>query len=344
MIDESTSALDATSRLLVSEAVRRRRKNKTTVVITHDLSQIERGDFIYALKNGRVVEQGYRSDLEKVEGGEWRILMDSQMQTKGGNAFMATTNLNADLQEPTDNDNGVGQTADSKHQRLKRPSTRPLTIGGFTFDLLSGVRKSTVTRKPKFIPCNHGSLMPVGASGEITPHQTLRHVSSAPFPTVEHDISSRNLTVDMETLMLQRTGAEASRKRRFDGDIQDRRMCSLDRPSSPFEIVPNPHHSSEHDQEPFWRLISDMYPSIPHIPWIVVGLIVCILSGAMTPIFSSLLSRLLFEVSIGASNVSAINRFGSMVLGAAALDGIFIGLKYFIMETVSTSWVTRLRS
>jgi hypothetical protein len=67
----------------------------------------------------------------------------------------------------------------------------------------------------------------------------------------------------------------------------------------------------------------DVYSSIPHKWVVLLGLVFCVLSGAMTPIFSILLSRLLFEVSIGASDVSSINRFGAIVLAAAAFDGLF---------------------
>ncbi|KIJ92373.1 hypothetical protein K443DRAFT_13655 [Laccaria amethystina LaAM-08-1] len=56
----------------------------------------------------------------------------------------------------------------------------------------------------------------------------------------------------------------------------------------------------------FWALIRSVYPTIPHKPFVLLGLVGCCLSGAMTPIFS-LLSRLLFEVAIGARNVSTIN-------------------------------------
>jgi ATP-binding cassette subfamily B (MDR/TAP) protein 1 len=35
--------------------------NKTTIVIAHELSQIEPQDFVYVLKGGTVVEQGFRS-------------------------------------------------------------------------------------------------------------------------------------------------------------------------------------------------------------------------------------------------------------------------------------------
>ena len=65
--------------------------HKTTIIITNDLSQIESSDFVYVLKDGRVVEQGFRYDLETVseEGedgdgrGEFRKMMEQQKQTGG---------------------------------------------------------------------------------------------------------------------------------------------------------------------------------------------------------------------------------------------------------------------
>src|SRR5262245_9902031 len=155
-------------------------------------------------------------------------------------------------------------------------------------------------------------------------------------------MSGGRFTFDMERFIVQRTGAEATRKRQLGGDIKDRRKGSLERPFSAFEMVSNPHQSSEYrQQQPFRRLVRDIYSSIPNVPLVVIGLVACILNGTMTPVFSFLLSRLLFEVSTGASNVSAI-KFGAIVLGAAALDGLLFGLKYFIMETASNAWVSRV--
>ncbi|KAL8290518.1 hypothetical protein RQP46_002776 [Phenoliferia psychrophenolica] len=78
ILDEATSALDATSRLLVSEAVKLWRKNQTTIVITHDLTPISDGDFVYVMADGRVVEQGYRKDLEANTGGPFHSMAHSQ--------------------------------------------------------------------------------------------------------------------------------------------------------------------------------------------------------------------------------------------------------------------------
>jgi ATP-binding cassette subfamily B (MDR/TAP) protein 1 len=63
----------------------------------------------------------------------------------------------------------------------------------------------------------------------------------------------------------------------------------------------------------------------------------------MTPVFSFLLSRLLFEVSSSTHNVSTINFFGRVVLGIAALDELLMDLKYFLMETAGNAWVLCIR-
>ncbi|PBK83561.1 hypothetical protein ARMGADRAFT_1089193 [Armillaria gallica] len=57
--DEAISALDPTSRVLVIRVFKKWREDRTTIVITRDLSQITLKAFIYVLRNGTVIEQGY---------------------------------------------------------------------------------------------------------------------------------------------------------------------------------------------------------------------------------------------------------------------------------------------
>lgn len=65
ILDESTSALDFPSRVAVMAALRSWRKGKTTIVITHDLSQIGENDFMYIMDQGKVVFKGYRQAVER---------------------------------------------------------------------------------------------------------------------------------------------------------------------------------------------------------------------------------------------------------------------------------------
>jgi ATP-binding cassette subfamily B (MDR/TAP) protein 1 len=83
LTDEATSALDVISRVLVFEAIKERQKNKTTILITHDLSQITSKDFTYVLKSGFIFEQGYREDLEMLPEGEFRRLLVAQSEAGG---------------------------------------------------------------------------------------------------------------------------------------------------------------------------------------------------------------------------------------------------------------------
>ena len=69
ILDESTSALDHISRTTVMTAIREWRAEKTTIIITHDMTQIRNDDFVYVLDDGYVVAEGYKenvvADLEK---------------------------------------------------------------------------------------------------------------------------------------------------------------------------------------------------------------------------------------------------------------------------------------
>ncbi|KAK5090510.1 ATP-dependent permease [Lithohypha guttulata] len=64
VLDESTSALDHTAKIHIMRNLREWRSGKTTIIITHDMSQIRSGDFMYAFKDGRIISEGYRSTAE----------------------------------------------------------------------------------------------------------------------------------------------------------------------------------------------------------------------------------------------------------------------------------------
>ena len=78
ILDESTSALDQISRSLMLEAIRHWRKGKTTIFITHDISQIDDNDYLYLLHNGSIVEQGQRHFLQNSENTFFRSFLRTE--------------------------------------------------------------------------------------------------------------------------------------------------------------------------------------------------------------------------------------------------------------------------
>jgi subfamily B ATP-binding cassette protein MsbA len=68
LLDEATSALDSESERLVQEALEQLMKDRTTFVIAHRLTTIQRADRILVLNKGRLVETGTHAELMDRKG------------------------------------------------------------------------------------------------------------------------------------------------------------------------------------------------------------------------------------------------------------------------------------
>jgi ABC-type bacteriocin/lantibiotic exporter with double-glycine peptidase domain len=69
-LDEPTASLDAVATEQIKNSLDAIKENRTTVVISHSISQIIDSDVIYVLKEGRVVEIGTHGELYQ-EGGTY---------------------------------------------------------------------------------------------------------------------------------------------------------------------------------------------------------------------------------------------------------------------------------
>jgi ATP-binding cassette, subfamily B, bacterial MsbA len=63
LLDEATSALDSESERFIQQSLDRLMSDRTTFVVAHRLSTIERADRIVVLEAGRIVEIGSHQDL-----------------------------------------------------------------------------------------------------------------------------------------------------------------------------------------------------------------------------------------------------------------------------------------
>lgn len=79
ILDEATSSVDTETELLIREAIDKITAGRTSVLIAHRLSTVQKADRIIVLDKGKILEEGtHRELLEK--GGQYRRLFDLQLK------------------------------------------------------------------------------------------------------------------------------------------------------------------------------------------------------------------------------------------------------------------------
>ena len=355
--DEATSALDATSRVLVFEAIKQWRKNKTTIVITHDLSQISPEDFVIVMKDGVNVETGYRDDLEVIKGGHF-----SEMATSQGTA-LPERDIDQELAEKEREVQAILDETEEDEFEDTAPLIKHLSLGNWMFDAVADLtnksrpqdvvpprvsrvidnetfstlprprRPSSVYIPPLTIP------EPAAMSNPPDHRLSLQFSPTSPVFTLRSEpsyvLDDEDFDAEKDTIKRSATQASSRRAQQRTRSKPDLRAVTVEKLA--------PETSSIEAPVSLLELLCDIYPTLPHKFLIILGLFVAAASGAVTPVFSFVLSKLFVQVSAGAKDVSLINIFGGIVLALAAMDGLFLGLKYFILEKIAISWVNRLR-
>jgi ATP-binding cassette subfamily B (MDR/TAP) protein 1 len=117
ILDESTSALDYITRSAIINSIRIWRQGKTTIIITHDVSQVSPDDAVYVMDNARVVQQGLRKVLEADPHSAFHTLVDQP----------ETDEVNDALSSSDETDDIIFMYAGSWNaEPLPRPSTAAL--------------------------------------------------------------------------------------------------------------------------------------------------------------------------------------------------------------------------
>ena len=68
MLDEATSSLDSVSESYIQDAFNELMKGKTTIIIAHRLSTVQKMDRIIVLHEGEIVEEGTHKELLQKDG------------------------------------------------------------------------------------------------------------------------------------------------------------------------------------------------------------------------------------------------------------------------------------
>ncbi|EEY17864.1 multidrug resistance protein [Verticillium alfalfae VaMs.102] len=375
ILDEVTSGLDLVSKTLVMEAIRVWRRDKTTIIITHDVSQIKDDDYVFVMEKSRLVQEGYRRDISVDEGGFFAALLsalhDEDIESEG------SADIPSPLQESfTDNESSlVSNPRESSFvgkmimreldQAFERPDTghssRPFSLGHGTtratelrmtriWDTPSRSRMRFSRGLSWHVADGEASVLDENRKGAVKAR--ARPMSSGYDETTSSWRHSLDL-VQMAGVNIQhlRIGTPASRqswrqtshplppdKKAFDTRCgPEAARPNMVMADTQQNVLPNP--SSIALSRSVWAQLSN-----PDRLKLLSGIILCIVVAVSGPLFAFALTRLL-ETFWADEDVqrSVGQKWAVVMVAVAVIDGLSTWLGRYLMEFSGQAWVNALR-
>jgi ATP-binding cassette, subfamily B (MDR/TAP), member 1 len=115
LLDEATSALDPNAERIVQRALDNISVGRTTIMIAHKLSTVQRADTIAVMSAGRIVEQGTHSQLLSRDGAYARLVRSQDLEKEA-----ATVVEERELSDP--------ETVCEKEEDEKHPKAAATTV------------------------------------------------------------------------------------------------------------------------------------------------------------------------------------------------------------------------
>ena len=372
ILDESTSALDYITRATVLQAIRTWRRGKTTIIITHDLSQIEREDFLYLFDNAEILEKGYRKDLE-TRFGLFHTLLASHEKEVVDEEYLSEDEF--EHNEPM-------STYD---QSLETPSPRRRPLSGIMFgeSVVSPLLRSASKRLSSYERDNNldealGSFHTApGTSGlsaefgspvtdfELKEYGSKRssigsrlsvptqNQKSPTYPPLQrsrsrpgsrpasrpgsmlsrNDSYPRRLSVVSERIVPRDTNDTRWRRTRF-----RRKM-------KPLNTRENTEPLASSSPLGIREILKTIWPNVNLKSRItlIIGVFAAFVHAASTPVFSWVFSQLLTTLYTPGDQRQTAIKWALIILAIAVLDGISSYLMFYLFDTVAQSWTQALK-
>lgn len=322
ILDEATSALDHKSKELVLEQIKRWRRGKTTIIITHDLSQIHDNEFVYVLEKGVVVQSGFRNFLEKAESGPFERSLQASAHKPLSNRHEKNFCHNGDEILPETSENALGPGVQGR-------SIIPLDFAPQPVWSQHRLSLSSITRPPSVaFPKDSMTSHPLASSlaeqnvGKLDdphyglPSERLSHVSGS----FERD---RNFVrrISQEHSGGSATDLGASMNERKMAKRQPARLASIR------------------------TILLTVWPNLKLRErfTLVCGFFFAGVHAAAIPTFSYMFSKLLSTFYISENRAQLALTWSLYVLAVALVDCGASYMMHYLLEYCAQAWVDALR-
>ncbi|KAJ6017759.1 hypothetical protein N7451_001138 [Penicillium sp. IBT 35674x] len=338
ILDEPTSALDNINRVAVMKAIRQWRQGKTTIIITHDMSQILEDDFVYILEHGSITHSGFRKHLDNRAGCEKyfpsAMRLDLEKEDLG---------IESDKTKYiSSGESTLGSLRMPKRVRHNRNSSWA------QHHLPPGFRSSTygmAVQRHSF----HANALPDGLEGSETPQS----MSCLPFSSSTPDLTSplsptygeiTGKDVEMVEMSSPRTEMEDSVQYVSPSSIQYLGSRYVSRLSHRRKSS-KPKEESKGDPPSLAHIMGTVMPSLnaKQRLIILVGVSSALAHASATPVFSYCLSQLIGTFYAGKDSANLARKWSLAVLGVSCGDGLSSFFMHYFLEFCAEAWLDTLR-
>ncbi|KAL7796804.1 P-loop containing nucleoside triphosphate hydrolase protein [Trichoderma ceciliae] len=367
ILDEVTSSLDQINRSLVMDAIREWRRDKTTIIITHDISQIEDEDFVYVMEDASLVQKGLRLELANLPTGPFAA-MACLTTTEPPTPSPIDVEI-ADLMSPVNcSTSTIGELPQSKATCMSqfmlkeldsskvdpawnRLSQQKILGAGTAFALQ--IRKEQIWESSDFEErprsagrtASYYEIEKRQSSSSIDEYFEAPRRCSAPEPgcmpspggdyKIDLFDDSGYSTDDQFYLF-----GKADRR----DDIPGLRLASG---LEPPPIMDKDIITNQTVAKPSTLLstLGTVWPTLTPCDRaiFVLGILVCLVSAAATPMFSFCLAKLLGVLWLPANRTAEAKKWAIYLMITAIIDGTATGCGHYMLERVGQSWVNALR-
>lgn len=330
IMDEPTSALDFVNRNAVMKALRKWRKGKTTIIITHDISQILDQDFAYVLEHGSVVHSGYKNELENIpELNKYFPPGDKEVNSadNGDNADSADESSSSD-DSAMDVPLSLGGSLfyGNKHRTFEDAYTQGARlrvhsdIQGFNRQNLALPipRRNSYVQRDRISKLPRMSMLEFDISQTVESSTKNRSLPRQNIPSIYSYPMERPTDMPSRASMSQRRVPKRE-KLRSQKEGKEDKMLSLR------------------------EIMLTIIPSLTGRQRLVLlaGFLSAFLHGAATPVSAYFISQL-FESFFNASTQMA-TKWAIYIIGIAIIDSSLDGTMHGCLEYCGQAWVDSLR-
>ncbi|KAL7927093.1 P-loop containing nucleoside triphosphate hydrolase protein [Trichoderma austrokoningii] len=304
ILDEVTSSLDQVNRSLIIDAIRMWRQDKTTIIITHDISQIEDDEYVYVMQDASLVQQGFRRKLASIKTGPFASLACQPSLSTPRKMHMADSTANMELEKTWESSDAEKVSAEDEDFRRNSSSTSISECfePSSKFTMSDSAYRSS-SESDYTLAYSHDSVYDMddpsylfGKADRRSNISSLRVASNREqSPTVGEDVAAEK------------------------------------------PVVANPGTLTS-ILKTVWPTLTPKDRAL-----FVGGIIMCLISSAAKPIFSYCLSLLLAVLFLPENRTAAAKQKAIYLVITAVIDGTSTGIGHYMLERAGQSWVNALR-